>query len=136
MKIGENSSPGAVVGKVEAKDTDAEDILSYLLVGGTGKDLFKVDSTTGEIKVAEGAKLNFEDTKEYTLEVQISDAAGLAEKITVTIRLDDSNEQPDIQAQKFSVDENSPAGKVVGTVTADDPDGDDLTYRRNRQGFV
>jgi len=128
MKIGENSSPGAVVGKVEAKDTDAEDILSYLLVGGTGKDLFKVDSTTGEIKVAEGAKLNFEDTKEYTLEVQISDAAGLAEKITVTIRLDDSNEQPDIQAQKFSVDENSPAGKVVGTVTADDPDGDDLTY--------
>ncbi len=38
------------------------------------------------------------------------------------------NEKPVLNAQRFSVVENSPAGTVVGTLVATDPDGGPLTY--------
>ena len=38
------------------------------------------------------------------------------------------NEKPVLNAQRFSVAENSPAGTVVGTLVATDPDGGLLTY--------
>ncbi|SNT04328.1 Cadherin domain-containing protein [Ekhidna lutea] len=40
----------------------------------------------------------------------------------------DENQAPSIADQSFSVDENSPNGTVIGTVSASDPDGDDVTF--------
>ena len=39
-----------------------------------------------------------------------------------------TNQPPVVSDQGFSVDETSPNGTVVGTVTASDPDGDPLSY--------
>ena len=60
-----------------------------------------------------------------SLTVQVPDAGGLSDSATVTVTLNDVNEQPTVNDDTFSVDENSPDGTSVGSVTAGDPDAGD-----------
>jgi hypothetical protein len=47
----------------------------------------------------------------------------------IDVRIAIDNPPPDVEDQGFDVPENSPAGTVVGTVFAEDPDaGQQLTY--------
>ena len=59
--------------------------------------------------------------------VSVSDGE-LSADVTITVNLTDVDEAPTIAAQTFSVAENAAANTPVGTVTATDMEGDNLTF--------
>jgi hypothetical protein len=131
FSVDENAANGTPVGTVVASDPDAGDHLIYAITAGNTGGAFALNSTTGEITVANRAALDYETHPTFTLTVEVTDSGtpGLAASATVTIHLHDVNEAPAINNQSFSVDENAANGTPVGTVVASDPDaGDHLTY--------
>jgi Ca2+-binding RTX toxin-like protein len=137
--IAENSTVGALVvranglnplNRVAASDEDAGASLTYSLLSGNTGGTFALDSTTGQISIANASLLDFEvpANRSYTLTVRVSDGTLSADAI-VTINLTDINETltlPTLSAS--SIAENSPNGTVIGTLAATDPEGAPITY--------
>ncbi|OQY58132.1 MAG: hypothetical protein B6245_13470, partial [Desulfobacteraceae bacterium 4572_88] len=121
-----------VITPVKADDPDEGDVLTYEIVEGSGNGygVFNIDPATGQIRVAEGAELDYEDTNTYTLDVQVQDNGdeNLTATATMTVIVRDLNDPPVIDDQEFSVYENRPSGWDVGDIFAFDEDGDNLTY--------
>ena len=86
FEIAENRPNGTVVGAVIATDPGA-DTLIYSIVGGTGAAAFAIDPNTGEITVADEAKLDFEANPKLILDVEVRDDDGGRDPATVTINL-------------------------------------------------
>ncbi|MBI1347830.1 hypothetical protein GC163_16260 [bacterium] len=122
LMIDENSSFGTNVGTVTATDADPTDTLTYSFSGGNVGNAFAINASTGEITVNKPYLLNFEALTSFSLRVAATDTAGQTRKSTVTVNINDANEQPLVSPQTFSIIENSPAGTSVGTVMASDPD--------------
>jgi hypothetical protein len=131
FSIAENSAAGTTVGTVAATDPDAGQSLTYSILSGNTGNAFQITSTTGVLKVATQSALNFEVTPSYSLVVKVQDngTGSLSSQATMTIVLTNVNESPLISNQSFTVPVTPPAGTVVGTVVATDPDaGQTLTY--------
>ena len=133
--IAEHSFNGVTVGAVEGSDPDTglNGSLRYELVGGSGSTAFTVNPINGTIVVADRTQLAFGINPTLGLTVEIKDRGtpALVHTASITINLTDINEAPGISAQSFSIDENSVAGTLVGTVVASDPDegaNQTLTY--------
>lgn len=126
----ENAPDGSLVGIVTGVDPDPVDTLSYVLRDDAG-GRFALDAATGALTVAVGADLDFETTPSLAVAVRVTDLSGLFYDETLTIQLidvADTNSPPvDLLLIGGSVDENAPAGTVVGTVIGVDP-GDTLRY--------
>ena len=142
--VKENSAAGTSVGKVDAFDEDTWSVLKYELVNIPGGDdvasLFNIDNS-GNITVAAGANLDYENKNEYRVTVRVTDNGedkgftNLSDEAVITIQVTDEDEKPgfDDKNPTFYVDENSKASTLVGTVTAKDDDCKDnactaLTY--------
>ena len=98
-QVAENSGAGTEVGAAVTA-TDANDTgLTYSLSGAAE---FAIAAASGQISVAQGAVLDFESTRSYTVTVRVSDgkdAAGNPDAsadatISVTINVTDVNEPP------------------------------------------
>ena len=124
FQIDENMPDGQVVDTVVANDPDAGQILTYSITNGNTGSTFAVNPMTGVISIANNTQLNFETNPVFALIVQVQDngAGYLTSQATITINLNDVNENPNIFTASFSVDENSLNGTAVGTVSASDPD--------------
>lgn len=122
--VAENAVAGTEIDTVSAVDEDG-DAISYTFVSGNGKGLFAIDDS-GMITLAK-AELDAETTINYSLGISISDGilsiTGVAD-ITVT----NINEAPILTAVDLSVDENAEPETEVGSLTATDPEGDELTF--------
>ncbi len=70
------------------------------------------------------AQLSFVASQSGTYEIEISSISGRGEYVINLI----VNHPPDVVENTFTIPENSPAGTVVGTPTASDPDGNQVTY--------
>ena len=127
LPLDENAAVGTVVGNIVAADPDPGDSLSFAVTGGSGQSAFAVDSATGEVSVIDSGLLDREATDSLTLEVQVTDITGLTDTATITISLNDLNDNaPEVDDQDFRLDENAGNGTVVGTVLADDADATTL----------
>ena len=128
--VDENTGAGEDIGDpVEATDAD-NDTLSYE-IGGTDGPSFDIDSTSGQLRTKD--VLDFETKDTYSVIVSVSDNNGGNASITVTIKVNDvdENRAPEFASATTtrSVDENSAAGVNIGTpVTATDADDDTLEY--------
>jgi cadherin domain-containing protein/FIMAH domain-containing protein len=125
FSVNENSGNGTVVGSVVANDPDAGDTLTYSITGGNTGGAFAINSSTGQITVANSAALNFEATPSFSLSVMVADDGSPvgSDSATVTISLNDVNENPVFtSAGPFSLAENSANGTSVGSVSATDED--------------
>lgn len=128
LQVLENSPSNTVVGTVAADDPDTvapNSTLTYSLVSGSPTNPFVIDSTTGQITVANPAALNFETTPQFTLQVKVTDGGNgnLNATQSVIVNLIDANDAPSIGAgQVFTVPENSAQGTSINTVVATDPD--------------
>lgn len=132
LAVDENSPLHTVVGSIVASDPDFGQSLTYEIRSGNTGNAFAIDPLTGELTIATSAALDFEAMPSYDLTVDVLDDGipNLADTATVTVNLNDVNEPPDIDDRSFVIDEHSPAGTLIGTVVAFDPDlGDELTYR-------
>ena len=143
-EVAENTAAGGSVGDDPVTATDGdEDVLTYSLSGGADKAAFAIDQASGQIKVGEDTKLDFEGTqKTYTVEVKAEDPFALSDVVVVIITVTDVDEPPVLglvpgnTAPKFAaaaytreVAENTATGMPIGDpVAATDDEGNALTY--------
>jgi hypothetical protein len=128
QNIDENTANGTSVGTVTAVDADGDTNFTYSIIAGNSTGAFVLDSSSGELKVANTSKLDYETVKNFTLTVQVSDGTHTAET-TVTINLNNINDHtPVIEDAVFSVDENTANGTTVGSIEVNDDDGDSLVF--------
>ena len=143
-EVAENTAAGGSVGDDPVTATDGdEDVLTYSLSGGADKDAFDIDQASGQIKVGDDTKLDFEGTqKTYTVEVKAEDPFALSDVVVVIITVTDVDEPPVLglvpgnTAPRFAasaytreVAENTATGMPIGDpVAATDNEGNALTY--------
>ncbi len=127
--VAENAANGTVVGTISGTDLDTGDTKAYTFTDSAG-GRFAINSTTGEITVADGTLLNYEAAASHNVTVRVTDSGGLTYDETFTITLTDVNEAPTaLTLSANTVAENAVNGTVVGTISTTDPDaGDSHTY--------
>ena len=132
FSVKENSPPGtAIGGPVTATDPD-DDPLTYSMTGDDASS-FDIATTTGQL-IAK-APLDHEAKAEYSVIVQVSDLKGpigqpdseIDATVEVSITVTNVNEPPVITGPTaVSFPENGTG--VVGTYSATDPEGDDISW--------
>ncbi len=130
--VDENAVAGTVVATLLATDQDAGETFTYALVDGAGDPITNsnFEIVGDEIRVRDGADIDFEDAASHALNVRVTDSGGNTYVETVTLSVNDLNEGPtDIALTGGAVDENAVAGTVVATLSATDQDaGETFTY--------
>ena len=132
--VKENNPANVVVGAIKATCTDTTKTLIYTIVKDTS-GLFTLDPITGVVTVKDPMVFDYERVIDYEITVKVSDGvdAGNGETADgvivqsserkVVIRVIDVNEAPEIEPQKFAVNEELPVGTVIeGKLTSTDPD--------------
>ncbi|WP_161604236.1 cadherin domain-containing protein [Roseiconus nitratireducens] len=91
--LAENSPAGTSVGTVQATDIDPADnvpgALTFSITAGNLNSVFDIDSQSGEITVGQNASLDYEIQDRYELVVTVTDSAGLTDRASVMIDIDD-----------------------------------------------
>lgn len=96
VSVTENAAAGVLVGTpITAFDPDVGQQLTFE-ISGDGSDLFGTLSCNGQLFVKVGSALDYEQTKEYTLSIIVSDNGNprLSTTANVTILVLDKNEPP------------------------------------------
>ena len=125
----EHQPIGTIVGKIEAVDLNSSGPLSYKIISGNIGNGFAINANTGDLTINNPKVVCFEGHPFFNLNVRVSSSDSLSSDATVTIDVDDINEQPICKNQEFSIEENSPINTVVGKVIAKDYDfNQTLTY--------
>jgi ELWxxDGT repeat protein len=126
--VAENLRAGAVVGTLSAADPDAGDSFQYTIVADAsldGSELFEVVGSELRTK----SPLDFEKSRSHAVRVRIVDSGGMFLEEVVTVEVTNVNEAPTaLTISAATIAENLPAGTVVGTLAAMDPDAGD-TFR-------
>ena len=129
FELAENARGPRGLGRVEATDEDAGDMLTYSLASGDAAR-FEVDGTSGEVRYVGGGE-NYEDgPPRYALVVRVVDAGGLADEAGVVVTVLDVNEGPEAVggiAPKVLEAYGAAAEEELGPYFRD-PDGDALSY--------
>ena len=94
--IEENVAQDTLVGIVTASDPDQDEI-TFTITSGNNDDVFKIDQTSGEIRV--NGSLDFEVLPEYTLQITVSDGTDMATANVVISLIDVSRELFTTEAQ-------------------------------------
>ncbi len=92
--IAENAPNGTNVFKARSSDVDAGDGVTYSIFSGNTNSTFAINSTTGQVTVADATMLNYEVNTSYLLVIRATDTAGLTSDQTVTVNVTDVNEAP------------------------------------------
>jgi hypothetical protein len=128
LKIDENET---VVDTLAASDPEGDNII-LSLSGGDDKDLFTLDEQNGQLAFNAApdheTPADANSDNRYQLQVQASDGNGRTTQ-DVTVAVQNLNDNPPtITKSTYEIDENTTS---IGTISASDPDGDDLTYELN-----
>ncbi|MEP9364310.1 cadherin domain-containing protein [Nocardioides sp. CN2-186] len=120
----------ALAGTLTASDPDTDDTHSFVLVPGAGdadNARFRIEGD--QVRTVSG--LDYETQSTYTVRVRVTDTAGATYEKALTITATDTDETPaptplsNLTLSNDSVDEEQPAGALVGQAHAD---GDGVTY--------
>jgi len=122
--IAENESIGTVVGDIIISKEGDSDITDISLTGDDNSN-FSV-STTGEITLE--SALDYETKASYTLEAIATNGAGSSDGASVTLTVTNIAESVPllVTPSDFSLDENASIGTVVGTITANGTDDEEI----------
>ncbi|WP_339732723.1 Calx-beta domain-containing protein [uncultured Gimesia sp.] len=121
--LAENTALG-VIGSLPATDSDG-DAITYAIE--TGGDLFSVDAN-GTISLTQ--LLDFETSTSTSFVVSASDGTNTT-SMTVQVDITDIDDTPvfDDENTIWDIDEDTPAGTVLGTLSVYDPQGDALSFQ-------
>ena len=125
LSVDENAANGTSLGMVAVLEQDAGQTLTYYLLDDSN-GAFSINSSTGEVAVANGALLNFESMQTQRVIVEVIDngSPALSSIRDVTVLVRDINEAPILFAPPISVAENAQDFTHVGNVYAMDVDAD------------
>ena len=126
--IDENSGQGTAVGDpVTATDLN-NDTLTYEIEDQEGGP-YTADIRTGQIRVAAGAYLNFEDRITQEVKLTVEDEDGLSDTIHVSMEIADVDEAPVITGDASpTFAENANINNPITRYTATDPEGGSVTW--------
>ncbi|MEL7270434.1 MAG: BspA family leucine-rich repeat surface protein [Bacteroidota bacterium] len=121
--------------KVTASDPQNDTLTFTLLDDNEGR--FTITSS-GDINLAPGKFLNFEQAQEHQITVQVTDTQDNSTQALVTITVLDVDEAPLLTSpREYDVLENIPDDEVIGTIIAKDPEGEpvELTLKDDAEGL-
>ena len=123
QSVAENAPAGTVVGTLTASDIDANESFTYEIVDGNGNAVqdANFEIVGDEIRVKDGADLNYEASSSHQLNIRVTDSAGAQHIESITIDVTDVNESPDTQGENYTVHEDH---SVTGNVLQNDSDVD------------
>ncbi|MFO0180645.1 MAG: beta strand repeat-containing protein, partial [bacterium] len=121
--IAENSTNGSVAGTVTGQDVDTGDAFTYSLTDTAG-GRFAINSSTGQVTVADGSLLDFEANTSHTIVVQVTDTALATFSKTMTVSVTNVNEAPVAVADAATAVE---AGGTANATAGTNPTGNVLT---------
>jgi autotransporter-associated beta strand protein len=129
--LAENSANGVIVGTLAATDPDGPSLQNWMITGGNIGGAFALNTSSGQLTVANPSALDRESLASFSLTVTVSDGLNTSTPQTVVVHLTDVNDvAPVVTAgQSFAVVENSASGTVVGTVAATDGDISPTTFQ-------
>ena len=119
FSVYENSPADSLIGVIKASDPDGDTEFIFSL---TESSPYVVVKPNGEIRVKEGAVIDYEKMQKFTIKVTVRDSDGLEFDDDIVIKVIDVNEPPTIKPQEFTFPEDSKPGTKKGPVEATDPD--------------
>uniref|UniRef100_A0ABM5G9Y9 Protocadherin beta-16-like isoform X5 n=1 Tax=Pogona vitticeps TaxID=103695 RepID=A0ABM5G9Y9_9SAUR len=130
VKLMENSLPGTVVMKTEARDNDfgsyAQVTYSFSQAQENVLRSFKLDSQTGELTVV--GEINYEGKNNYEMNIRATDGGGLSAYCKVIVEVVDENDNaPEVTITSITspLPEDSLPGTVVALFSVTDQDSGD-----------
>ncbi|MEM7478687.1 MAG: cadherin domain-containing protein, partial [Planctomycetota bacterium] len=116
--IAENSAPGAVVGTLEVTDNDNHGFVFAL----SGSDQFEIDTTTGEIRLAAGAEIDFETQNRYELVAEVIEDVPPHRNVRSVVAIDvvDLEDNPYVISVPNSNVPIDREGMPIGEITVED----------------
>ena len=128
FNVSELTGAGTIFGTVAAVDPDGVGTLqNWTIVSGNTDGIFAINPATGALRITNTALLNFETASTYTLTLSVGDGSATSLPQTISIRIMDGNEAPAFGVPTpLSIDENSAAGTIAGSVSASDVDAGDF----------
>ena len=142
-EVRENAAANTAVGVPVAATDHNDDTLKYFLSGSDAAS-FTIVENTGQVRVKQDAKLDYEGKRTYRLTVQVTDGAdeideldddSIDDTISVTVTVTDVNEPPVITGEaEREFRENGTSS--VATYSARDPEGDTFTWTVDDSTFV
>lgn len=131
--IAENSPANTLVGTLNAIDADADDTHSFHLLAGDGSndsdnDLFQIIGN--ELRLSGAGSVNFEEKQVLNVLIETLDSKGGLFHESLAITVLDRNDPPTstMETTTLSMDENQELNAVIGTISSNDEDGDELSY--------
>ena len=122
ISVSEKLVAHSAVAQITATDSDSPKyaVIRYAIVGGSGRDLFKVDAKTGILYSL--TKFDYEERDQYTLLLRATNPdSSLQSTTTVNVLITGENEFYPIFVQPvfhFDIPELASVGTYVGTVQA------------------
>ena len=142
LTVDENSNTGTIVGHLITTGGDPA-TTSFTLNNNDAGGRFAIDPTTGEITVADGSLLNFEDNSSHVIRVEVTDGSSTYEE-DFTITVNDVNEIPVIDLNVDPTDgvdvdvsfiEDAAAPTSIATAVVNDGEGDIVSLTISANGF-
>ncbi|MER2626148.1 MAG: Ig-like domain-containing protein, partial [Accumulibacter sp.] len=127
FSLAENSVNGTAVGTATFTDFETGQTHTFAITAGNTGGAFAINTTSGQITVANSTALDFEITPSFGLTVQVTDSGSPAESgtATITVNLTDVNEPPVANPQSVTITEDTP---VTITLTGSDPENQTLSF--------
>jgi subtilisin-like proprotein convertase family protein len=126
--VDENVPSQTVIGTFTTTDRDIMETYTYALVPGVGGGDNALWAIVGD-KLVSNSPLDFEQKPTHSIRVRSTDAGGLFTENTFTINIRDINEAPTaLNLTGGSLNENSPVGSTIGTLSTIDPDASDVAW--------
>ncbi|MCA9189635.1 MAG: cadherin domain-containing protein, partial [Planctomycetales bacterium] len=94
LGVAEGVQSGYLVGTVSATDPDAGDSFTYALTNDAG-GRFAIDSTSGQISVANASLIDYEAATSHDLTVRVTDSSGAIYSEIITININNVNDSSD-----------------------------------------
>ena len=110
----EDASAGTLIGKVPVARTASN--ITSMRMEGAGSQNFTIDEQ-GDVKVANGATLDYESTTRYNLRVFASNSAGESEGTPLYIRVINKADTLNIQGFSTTIYEDTSVGETIGFVS-------------------
>jgi hypothetical protein len=118
FSVNENSLSDTFVGQLNINDYGSP--ITSIILSGQGSENFKAYNN-GTIVVAEGASLDYETVKLYTLNTVAYNEYGASNNVSVRININNVPDVPPVvQSSTFYVNENSPSETLVGRLNIND----------------
>lgn len=123
----ETAPVGTVVTTVRATASVAGGVVYDWVISDTNGNHFYLNRSSGVITLVAG--LDFSDTSSYFLQVKATDTSGQYQVVDVRVNVTYVPKPPTgLVLSSNSIDEKSPTGTVVATLTAVDPGSSGWTY--------